>query len=180
VNDVTSLKYDVTDTEIHWRNFDTMRNTVRKANDQVLNSMLTLALCTCIVSAFIIKCTPLGPKKPIDPRTEISMSSYSSSSTFDQSEIETEIENFRMESALKIAGYEQLISDMRLKNSSDANRESELKKLLALEEKNNELKKQITLYEYNGEKNWEKFKYSFNRQLKQMVRGFNEISELTK
>lgn len=155
-----------------------------KATDEIKSSMLTLALCTCIVSAFIIKCTSPASAENTQ-KTTVIKNKITADNTFIIPEYNNaylqDVEDYRLETGLRIAGNEQLISEMkmRMKKESLNGKITHEIKLAELERKNFELKKKMSEYEPNGENDWMTFKNNVNHELRQVSKDLKIITVFT-
>ena len=94
-----------------------------------------------------------------------------------QTENDKEFTQYKTEVDLKISANEKSIAELKekIKVSDDKFKAKYETKVEALEERNSELKTKLSEYKYEGNDQWVIFKRGFNRDLKAVGKGINNL-----
>jgi len=94
----------------------------------------------------------------------------------------TDVENYRRESADKIATNERSIAEFktRVANEKKEAKAEYQKKITDLEQKNTDMKKRMDDYKVEGKENWEKFKSEFKYDMDELGKAFKEFTVKSK
>ena len=89
-----------------------------------------------------------------------------------------DILKYREERADRIEYNEQLIADykLRIQNEKAEIRDSYLRKISELEQKNIEMKNRLKTYKIEGREKWELFKIEFNRDMDELGIAFENLT----
>jgi glutamate synthase domain-containing protein 2 len=92
-------------------------------------------------------------------------------------EYQAEIENFRKETAERMAINEQLIAALKVKiaNEKYENKVLYNKKIEELEKKNRDMKKRADEFQDNGQDKWVSFKTEFNHDMDELGRALKDF-----
>lgn len=88
-----------------------------------------------------------------------------------------DIENYRRETAVKIAANEERIAALNAKTESERKeaRAEYKKKVTTLEQRNTNMKKKLDNYKAEGKDKWERFKTDFNREMDDLGNAFKNM-----
>jgi len=89
-----------------------------------------------------------------------------------------DVENYRKETAEKIAANNQSIAEFKARKEADKKeaREEYNEKVAKLEQKNTDLQKKMDDYKMDGKDNWEKFKIEFNHDMEELGQSFKDLT----
>jgi len=89
-----------------------------------------------------------------------------------------DIENYRLETAKRIAANEQAIAEFNagIEHEKKAVRAEHKKKIAELEQKNREMKKKLADYKAEGKEKWEIFKAEFSHDMDNLGKAFKNIT----
>jgi len=138
-------------------------------------SILILAGVVFTTSAILISCnTPA--EKVQDAKEDVSAAKVALDKA--QQEYMEDLNNYRKETAERIAENERTAADFRVKI---ANEKREAKatyedKLAELERKNTEMKNKINGYNSNNKDGWQDFKAEFNRDMDELGKAFKDLT----
>ncbi|MES2798012.1 MAG: hypothetical protein V4683_18740 [Bacteroidota bacterium] len=127
----------------------------------------------------VIGCTTKAEKVQ-NAETKVAQANADLAKAKDENTVE--IEQFKKETADKIAANEKSINEFNARiasKKSDAEADYKLK-VAELELKNTDMKKKLDDYKQNGKDNWEKFKIEFNRDLEEIGKAFKGLTEKSK
>ena len=93
-------------------------------------------------------------------------------------EFEEDIENYRRETADKIAANDKSIAEFnaRIESKKKEAQADYRIKITALEQKNSDMKKKMDDYKAEGKEKWEKFKTEFSRDLDELGAAFKDLT----
>lgn len=88
-----------------------------------------------------------------------------------------DIENYRMETADKIADNDSILADFRekIKTEKEEDREYYQKQIDDLERRNNEMRIRMDEYKGEGEDKWQQFKTEFSHDMKELGEAFKNL-----
>jgi len=89
-----------------------------------------------------------------------------------------DIENYRMETADKIAANNKSIADFNLRIENEKKEvKAEYKKQIAeLEQKNSDMEKKMDDYQADGKQKWEAFKTEFSHDMDELGKAFTDLT----
>ena len=89
-----------------------------------------------------------------------------------------DIENYRMETADKIAANNKSIADFNLRIEKEKKEvKAEYKNQIAeLEQKNSDMKKKMDDYKADGKQKWEAFKAEFSHDMDELGKAFTDLT----
>ncbi len=89
-----------------------------------------------------------------------------------------DIENYRKETAAKIAANDQSIAEFnaRVENEKNEAKADYKKKIAELEQKNSDIKKKMEEYKAEGKEKWELFKTEFSRDMDELGKAFKDLT----
>lgn len=90
----------------------------------------------------------------------------------------TDIENYRKETATKIAENDQSITEFnsRIENEKKEVNADYRKKIEELEQKNSDIKKKMDDYKMEGKEKWELFKTEFSHDMDELGKAFKDLT----
>ncbi|MFI5204791.1 MAG: hypothetical protein ACHQF2_09875 [Flavobacteriales bacterium] len=133
--------------------------------------LVTLAVCACITSAFLINCS--SPAEKVEDAKQEVTEAHNDLDEANEAYL-ADIETFREEKAAEIALNEQQIAQLKA-TAAYAKKDAKpdyKKKIDELEAENNELKKALEEYEGDGKSKWEIFKAEFSHDMKALGEAF--------
>jgi len=138
-------------------------------------SILAMAAFTCIAGAIVTSCNTSAERVENAQENVIQ-----ANKDLDQANQEylADIENYRLETASRIAANEQAIADFNagLEHERKAVRAEHKKKIAELEQKNREMKKKLADYKAEGKEKWEIFKAEFSHDMDELGKAFKNIT----
>lgn len=136
--------------------------------------VITLAVCACIVSAFIVKCS--SPAQDVEEAKKDVIEADKNLVDANQAYLE-DIDNYKAEVADEIADNERRIAELKLKRTKvkKENRAAYDKKIAAIEEENAKLKAVMEDYLGEGPEKWEVFKAEFSHDMKELGAAFKDL-----
>jgi len=138
-------------------------------------SILAMAAFTCIAGAIVTSCNTSADRVENAQENVIQ-----ANKDLDQANQEylADIENYRVETASRIAANEQAIADFNagLEHERKAVRAEHKKKIAELEQKNREMKMKMDNYKEEGKENWEKFKTEFSHDMDELGKAFKNLT----
>jgi hypothetical protein len=138
-------------------------------------SILALAACTFITGAVLTSCNT--PAEKVENAQE---NVIQANKDLDQANQEylADIDNYRMETASRIAANEQTIAEVNagMEHERKAVRAEHKKKIAELEQKNREMKKKLADYKAEGKEKWEIFKAEFSHDMDELGKAFKNIT----
>jgi len=89
-----------------------------------------------------------------------------------------DIENYRQETAGRIAANDQAIAEFnaRMDHEKKAVRAEHKKKVAELEKKNRDMKKKLEDYREDGKENWQIFKAEFSHDMDELGKAFKDFA----
>jgi len=89
-----------------------------------------------------------------------------------------DIENYRLETANRIAANDQAIAEFnaRMEHEKKAVRAENKKKIAELEQKNRHMKKKMEDYREDGKENWQIFKTEFSHDMDELGKAFKDLT----
>ncbi|MES2286461.1 MAG: peptidase M23 [Bacteroidota bacterium] len=89
-----------------------------------------------------------------------------------------DIENYRKETAAKIAANDKSIAEFnaRVENEKNEAKADYKKKIAELEQKNSDIKKKMEEYKADGKEKWELFKTEFSRDMDELGKAFKDLT----
>ena len=134
-----------------------------------------MAAFTCIAGAIVTSCNTSADRVENAQENVIQ-----ANKDLDQANQEylADIENYRVETASRIAANEQAIADFNagLEHERKAVRAEHKKKIAELEQKNREMKMKMDNYKEEGKENWEKFKTEFSHDMDELGKAFKNLT----
>ena len=138
-------------------------------------SILAMAAFTCIAGAILTSCNTSAERVENAQENVIQ-----ANKDLDQANQEylADIENYRVETASRIAANEQAIADFNagLEHEKKAVRAEHKKRIAELEQKNREMKKKLEEYKAEGKENWEIFKAEFSHDMDELGKAFKNVT----
>jgi len=138
-------------------------------------SILAMAAFTCIAGAIVTSCNTSADRVENAQENVIQ-----ANKDLDQANQEylADIENYRVETASRIAANEQAIADFNagLEHERKAVRAEHKRKIAELEQKNREMKMKMDNYKEEGKENWEKFKTEFSHDMDELGKAFKNLT----
>ena len=138
-------------------------------------SILAMAAFTCIAGAIVTSCNTSADRVENAQENVIQ-----ANKDLDQANQEylADIENYRVETASRIAANEQAIADFNagLEHERKAVRAEHKKKIAELEQKNRDMKMKMDNYKEEGKENWEKFKTEFSHDMDELGKAFKNLT----
>jgi chromosome segregation ATPase len=138
-------------------------------------SILAFAACTFITGAIFTSCNT--PAKKVE---NAQGNVIEANKDLDQANKEylADIENYRKETANRIAANDQTIVELKAKieHQKKAVRAEYRKKIAELEQKNSEMKKKMESYKEEGKDKWEVFKAEFNHDMDELGKAFKDLT----
>ena len=130
-------------------------------------SILILAIFSFLATALIISCD--SPAQRVEA-AETNVAEAKEDLAQAKQEYLEDIENFRLQTAEKIAANNQRIADFNVKIEKEkAEAKAEYKtKVAELEQKNRDMKKKMDEYQVEGKDQWETFKAEFNKDMENL------------
>jgi hypothetical protein len=91
-----------------------------------------------------------------------------------------DVENYRKETAEKIAANEKLEADFnaRIANDKEDARADYKKKIAALDEKDTDMKKRMAEYKMEGKDKWTAFKEGFNKDMDALGQDWKDLTNV--
>jgi outer membrane murein-binding lipoprotein Lpp len=92
--------------------------------------------------------------------------------------VKDSIQQFRTESAQKIADHEKNLMEFRnrIAKEKKENRDKYEKKLAELEQKNSDLKKRLDDYKEESQDKWDTFRMAFSRDMDELGEAFKDLT----
>jgi hypothetical protein len=154
------------------------KSILNKKND-MKKSILSLGAITFFVYTGLVSCSSTTEKVE-DAKEEV----VEANKDLDKANEEylTDVENYRRESADKIATNERSIAEFktRVANEKKEAKAEYQKKITDLEQKNTDMKKRMDDYKVEGKENWEKFKSEFKYDMDELGKAFKEFTVKSK
>ena len=96
-----------------------------------------------------------------------------------QDDYAADVENYRKETAEKIAANEKLEADFnaRIANEKADAREDYKKKIAALDQKDTDMKKRMAEYKMEGKDKWIAFKEGFNKDMDALSQDWKDLTK---
>lgn len=137
-------------------------------------SILALAACTFLAGIILTSCNSSSKKvgeaqdAVIEARQDLDAA---------RKEYLADIENFRKETASRIAANDRRIAELKanIAHEKSEARADYKKKIADLEQKNRDMKKALDEYKEEGKENWERFKAEFNHDMDELGQAFKDI-----
>ena len=138
-------------------------------------SILALAACTFIAGAILTSCNT--PAEKVENAQENVIQANKDLDQANQVYL-ADIENYRLETAKRIAANEQAIAEFNagIEHEKKAVRAEHKKKIAELEQKNREMKKKLADYKAEGKEKWEIFKAEFSHDMDNLGKAFKNIT----
>jgi hypothetical protein len=138
-------------------------------------SMLILAACTCVAGAIMTSCNSSATK--VDAARE---NVVQANQDLDQANKEylADVENYKKETAARIASNDQTISDLKagMAHEKRAVKAAYKKKVEELEQKNAEMKLKMEAYKAEGKDKWQTFKTEFSHDMDELGKAFKDLT----
>jgi tRNA G10 N-methylase Trm11 len=138
-------------------------------------SILAFAACTFIAGIIFTSCNT--PAEKVENAQE---NVVQANKDLDQANMEyiADIENYRVETANRIAANEQAIAEFnaRMEHEKKAVRAEHKKKIAELEQKNRDMKKKLEDYKAEGKEKWEIFKTEFSHDMDELGKAFKDLT----
>jgi hypothetical protein len=138
-------------------------------------STLAMALGTLLAGTFFTGCTSSSGKVEDAQKNVIQ-----ANKDLDQANKEylADMENYRQETATRIAANEQAIAEYNagLAHEKKAVRAEHKKRIAELEQRNHNLKMRLEDYKEDGKENWEKFKAEFSHDMDELGKAFKDLT----
>jgi outer membrane murein-binding lipoprotein Lpp len=137
-------------------------------------SILMLAAATFIASAVLSGCSTPAEKVE-DAQSNVTEANENLDKANEA--YQADIENYRKETAAKIAANDQTIAEFKARKESEKSeaRAEYEKKLSKLEEKNSDMKKKMNDYKAEGKEKWIIFKAEFGRGMDELGGSFKDL-----
>ena len=139
-------------------------------------TILVIAVCSFIIkSLFLTGCSSSAQKA--DKAEQNVIKTNNDLDNANKAYI-TDIENYRKETAKKIATNNQSITEFKARVNHDKKfaRADYNKKIADLEQKNHDMKKRMDDYKANGKENWETFKRELNHDMDELGKSFKDFT----
>jgi len=136
--------------------------------------VVAITICAFITGAFLTGCNS-SPNKVDDAQKAVIEANKKRDAA--NKEYLADIENFRSETAARIAANDKRIAELKanLAHERKEARADYKKKIAELEQKNRDMKKEMDEYNEEGKENWEKFKAEFNHDMDELGKAFKDI-----
>lgn len=136
--------------------------------------ILSLATYTFISGAILTSCTSSAEKLEEAKKDAVEANS---DLTKANEEYLTDIENYRKETADKIAANERSIAEFeaRIATEKKEARAEYKEKIIKLEQKNSDARKKMDEYKAEGKESWEIFKAEFNHDMEELGKAFKDL-----
>ena len=138
-------------------------------------SMLILAACTCIAGAMMTSCNTSATKVE-NARENV----VKANQDLDQANREylADVENYKKETAARIAANDQTISDLKASMAHEKRvvKAGYKKNVEELEQKNAEMKMKIEGYKVEGKDKWQIFKAEFSHDMDELGKAFKDLT----
>lgn len=138
-------------------------------------SILTIVTCTFLTSTIFTNCSSSAEKVEDAQKDLIEANSDLVKAN---EEYLTDIENYRKETAAKIAANNKSIAEFeaRIENEKEEAKAEYREKIAKLQQKNSDTKKKMDDYKADGKANWEKFKTEFNHDMEELGAAFKDLT----
>lgn len=138
-------------------------------------SILMYVLCLCLSTLSLVSCNNSSEKVK---NAEEAVTKADSNLVNANQEYLTEIENYKKETAEKIATNDKSIVEFkaRVAQEKKSARADYLAKVEALEKKNSDLKKRMDDYKADSKEKWDMFKTEFNHDMEEIGKSFNDLT----
>ncbi|MCX6268594.1 MAG: peptidase M23 [Bacteroidetes bacterium] len=138
-------------------------------------SILALAAYTVFAGAILTGCNT--PSQKVEAAQENVNQANDELAQANQ-EYLADVENYRIETAKRIAANDESIREFNAKIAHDkkAVREDYQKKMAVLEQKNRDMKAKMDNYKDDGKENWIIFKAEFNHDMEEMGKAFKDLT----
>ncbi len=128
-----------------------------------------------IATTLFISCNS-SSEKVDKAKAEVAKANYN----LDQANEEylADMENYRIETAEKIAANQKSVADFkaRIANDKSIAKDEYKAKIAALEQQNTDMKKRIDDYRETGKEKWELFKSEFSRDMDKLGKAFSDLT----
>jgi hypothetical protein len=145
-------------------------------SNKMKKSILIIAACAFITTGAIMTSCNTSAEKVEAAENNV----IQANKDLDQANQEylVDIENYRMETANRIAANEQAIADFnaRMEHEKKAVRVEHKKKIAELEQKNRDMKKKLEDYREDGKENWQIFKAEFSHDMDELGKAFKDLT----
>lgn len=138
-------------------------------------SILTLATSAFLAGAIFTSCnTPA--EKVENAQNKVTEATVDLNKA--NSEYIADMENYRKETAEKIATNEKSIADFnaRIENEKADIKKNYKEKIKVLEQKNSDIKKKMDDYKADGKEKWEQFKSEFSHDMDELGKAFKDFT----
>jgi len=139
-------------------------------------SILFFAACAFITTGSIITSCNTSAEKVENAQNNV----IQANKDLDQANKEylADIENYRIETANRIAANDQAIAEFKanMEHQKKAVKADYRKKIADLEEKNKEMKQKMDNYKEEGKEKWQIFKAEFSHDMDELGKAFKDIT----
>ena len=139
-------------------------------------TILAIAVCAGITSVGLMSIGCNTPSQKVETAQDNVVQANKDLEKANQDYL-TDMENYKKETAEKIAANEKSIDDFnaRIANEKADARANYKKKIVALQQKNTDMKKKLDDYKAEGKDQWEKFKTEFNHDMDKLNDDFKSL-----
>ena len=138
-------------------------------------TILAITVVTFITGAVFTSCTSSAER--VDNAEQASQSADRELQDANDAYL-LDIENYRMETADKIAANNRSIAafNIRMENEKQEVKAEYREQIAELEQKNSDMEKKMDDYQADGKQNWEAFKTEFNHDMDELGKAFTNLT----
>lgn len=138
-------------------------------------SILVIAASTFITGAILTSCNTSAEKVE---NAQNNVTEANKDLDKANKEYLADIENYKKETADKIAANDQSITEfnVRIENEKKEAKADYKKKIAELEQKNSDMKKKMDDYKAEGKEKWEIFKTEFSHDMDELGNAFKDLT----